>query len=92
MTLLPALAPGAQRLKGYSMRMFGFGNASRNDNYKLTDPRPIERYDDAVHCGTVGEDGFAVMAKADPSWPGGRPSVEGTEGGTHRGPDRSFEQ
>lgn len=75
------------------MRGFGFfGSAKRNDNYVAADPRPLPRYANSVHSGNVGLDGYERLAIADPERAGARPSVAGTIGPTHRGPDSSFEQ
>lgn len=69
-----------------------FGNPKRNENYILDDPRPIPRQDDTVCSGDAGRDGFTVLSRADPDAQGSPPSVQGTVGRSHRGPDQSFEQ
>lgn len=69
-----------------------FGNAKRNENYVLEDPRPIPRQDNTIHSGNAGLDGYTVLSRADPDAQGSPPPVEGTLGRTHRGPDQSFEQ
>jgi hypothetical protein len=74
------------------MHTYRAWSPQRNGNYKLIDQHPIEKYDDAVHSGNVLQDGFEVMAKADPQREGDRPDVRGTEYPLCRGYDRSFEQ
>lgn len=74
------------------MRGLFLGNAKRNENYLLEDPRPIPRQEDTVCCGDAGLDGFTVLSRADPNAQGSPPSVQGTVGRTFRGPDQSFEQ
>jgi hypothetical protein len=76
------------------MRMLGmfFGRATRNDNYKLDDPHPINTYTDSQCCGNAGLDGFTVLSRADPDRQGDPPNVKGTAGRVYRGPDNSFEQ
>lgn len=69
-----------------------FSNPRRNENYILEDPRPIPRQKDTVCSGNAGLDGFTVLSRADPDAQGSPPSVKGTVGRTHRGPDQSFEQ
>jgi hypothetical protein len=64
----------------------------RNDPIRLTDPRPIPVYDDNVHTGDTGKDGYTLLSRADPNRQGSPPAVEGTEGYVYRGPDQSFEQ
>ena len=70
------------------------GTQKRNDNYELTDPRPILNYGNDVHTGDPAVDGYTLLSKADPTRQGSPPNVEGTEfpSQTHRGPDESFEQ
>lgn len=75
------------------MRSLGFflgSNHKRNDPYKVEELHVRERYDDAVHTGNMGADGFAVLAKADPDRLGSRPLVGGQP--INEGPDFSWEQ
>lgn len=69
-----------------------WGSPKRNENYILEDPRPIERQPSTIESGNAGLDGFTVLSRADPDAQGSPPSVQGTVGRTHRGPDSSFEQ
>ena len=70
-----------------------FGASKRNDNFKLTDPHPVEcRPGSELTTGDPGKDGYTLLSRADPSQQGSPPNVEGTLGGTYRGPDQSFEQ
>lgn len=75
------------------MRQFGFfhGAGRRNDNFQLEDPHPVPRYRDDTHTGRVALDGYELLSKADPDRAGSPPSVKGTVGVIHRGPDQSFE-
>jgi len=69
-----------------------WGPPQRNGNWKLDNPRPVETYDDPVHCDRVAECGFEVMSKADPDRAGDPPAVRGTDAALRRNFDRSFEQ
>ena len=73
-----------------------FGRATRNVNYLLEDPHPINRYGDPykgdVTSGDAGLDGYSTLSRADADRAGDPPSVQGTVGRTYRGPDASFEQ
>jgi hypothetical protein len=73
-----------------------FGPQKRNDNYILEDPHPVTLYGDLyktdVTSGDAGLDGFSCLSRADPDRMGDPPSVQGTLGRAHRGPDSSFEQ
>lgn len=69
-----------------------FGGAKRNENYVLEDPRPVPRYKDDIHTGNAGLDGYTRLSIADPDRMGSPPSVKGTVGPYHLGPDHSFEQ
>jgi hypothetical protein len=68
------------------------GMGKRNENYILEDPRPIPRQKDTVCSGDAGLDGFSVLARASTDRPGPSPSVQGTEGWSHRSPSEGWEQ
>jgi hypothetical protein len=68
-----------------------FGVVRRNANYLLEDPRPIARLGDDQHTGDAGRDGYTLLSRADPAAQGNPPSVSGTLGRAHQGPDQSFE-
>jgi hypothetical protein len=68
------------------------GDARRNDPIKLQDPHPIHTYNDAVHSGNAGLDGFTVLSRARPDRQGRPPPVAGQEGPAYMGPAEDFEQ
>lgn len=72
--------------------MRSYGGGKRNDPIELENPRPVPRYENPIHTGDVGVDGYELLSRAFPQTQGRPPAVEGTVGRTFQGPDSSFEQ